>query len=61
MAATTRTRQHAGAQIGNESRKKINICGLNVYGLNSKLLNGVFTDFIEQFDIFCITESKTSE
>ena len=39
----------------------INICGLNVYGLSSKLVFGELNDFIKKFDIFCITESKVSE
>ena len=39
----------------------INICGLNVYGLSSKLALGELNDFIKEFDIFCITESKVSE
>ena len=39
--------------------KVINICGLNVCGLNSKLDNGVFKDYLQMFDIFCVTESRT--
>ena len=44
---------------GNNNRK-LKICGLNVCGLNSKLNNGYFSDYLNMFDIFCITESKVS-
>ena len=45
---------------GNDN-KQLKICGLNVCGLNSKINNGVFNDYINMFDIFCITESKVSK
>ena len=41
-----------------EFQSQIRVCGINVCGLNSKLENGVFYDYIKQFDILCITESK---
>ena len=40
---------------------RINIGGLNVCGLNSKLNLGELNDYIKKFDMFCITESKVSE
>ena len=39
----------------------LKICGINICGLNSKLNNGVFNDYIEEFDICCLTETKTSK
>ena len=40
---------------------QLKICALNVCGLNSKLINGVFSDYLIMFDIFCVTESKVSK
>ena len=37
------------------------ICGINICGLRSKLNNGVFSDYIADFDIPCLTETKTSK
>ena len=39
----------------------IKLCGLNVYGLNSKLDRGILKDHIKLFDIFCVSESKVKE
>ena len=36
----------------------IRLCGLNVCGLNSKLSTGDLDDYIKDFDIFCVSESK---
>ena len=40
---------------------RINIGGINVCGLNSKLNFGELNDYIKKFDMFCITESKVSK
>ena len=37
---------------------EIRICGLNVCGLNSKLKNGIFEDYIKKFHIICLSETK---
>ena len=42
-------------------KNQLKICALNVCGLNSKLINGVFSDYLKMFDIFCVTESKVSK
>ena len=36
----------------------IAICSLNVCGLKSKLINGILYDYMKNFDIFCMTETK---
>lgn len=36
----------------------IRICCLNVYGVKSKWLNGVFEDYRIKFDILCFSETK---
>ena len=41
-------------------RSQIRICGLNICGLNSKLNNGILNDYIKQFDIFCVYETKVA-
>ena len=42
-----------------ESITKIKIAGLNVCGLRSKLKNGIFELFAKNFDILCLSETKT--
>ena len=39
-------------------RTTINICSLNVPGLNYKLNIGHLDDYIKLYDIFCVSESK---
>ena len=41
-----------------EKVKEISICGLNVYGLKSKINNDVFEDYIASFDVVCLSETK---
>ena len=36
----------------------IAICSLNVCGLKSKLINGILYDYMKNFDIFCMYETK---
>ena len=38
--------------------KRLKICTINVCGLKSKLLYPEFDDFLDKYDIICITESK---
>ena len=45
----------------NTGNDQLKICGINICGLKSKLNNGVFSDYIEEFDICCLTETKTSK
>ena len=39
-------------------KQQIKICTLNVCGLNARLNDGILEDYIENFDIFCVSESK---
>ena len=39
----------------------IRICGLNVCGLNSKLNNGILNDYIKDFDILSVYETKVAK
>ena len=39
----------------------IRICGLNICGLNSKINNGILNEYIKQFDIFCVYETKVAK
>ena len=67
ITSTDTTRTPTDTKLGgrpynfghHKNGKEINICGLNVCGLNSKLDNGVFKDYLQMFDIFCVTESRT--
>ena len=38
--------------------KRLKICTINVCGLKSKLLYPEFEDFLDKYDIICVTESK---
>ena len=44
-----------------DDNKQLKICALNVCGLTSKIMNGVFIDYFKQFDIFCVSESRVSK
>ena len=55
-----RSKTNSAYSGNHKNGNRINICGLNVCGLNSKLDNGVFKDYLQKFDIFCVTESRTS-
>ena len=57
---TTPTTNEVQNSHGNDT-KQLKICALNVCGLTSKIMNGVFIDYFKQFDIFCISESKLSK
>ena len=39
-------------------KQQIKICTLNVCGLNARLNDGILEDYIENFDILCVSESK---
>ena len=39
----------------------IRICGLNVCGLTSKINNGILNEYIKQFDIFSVFETKLAK
>ena len=44
--------------VATTDRNIINICSLNVCGLNSKLSTGHLDDYVKLYDIFCVSESK---
>jgi hypothetical protein len=47
------------AMKGEKLEKTLNIAGLNVNGIMSKLRLGILQDFVKSFDIVCVSESKT--
>ena len=46
-------------KVPNINKNIIRIAGLNVYGLESKFRDGQLEEFIENFHIVCLTETKT--
>lgn len=46
-------------EVKNRGTRNVNILGLNVCGLNSKINLGVLEDYIRDYDIACLCETKT--
>ena len=67
LATTTETRndigpeEHINSRDIEHSSSLIRICGLNVCGLNSKINNGILNEYIKQFNIFCVYETKVAK
>ena len=40
-------------------KRYVNLLSLNVCGLRKKLNDGIFEEYIKNFDIICLTETKT--
>ena len=50
---------HSYAKICESEKASIKVCSLNLNGLFSKIKYNVFTDYMQNFDILCLTETKT--
>ena len=46
---------------GDDGNLELKICSINTCGILSKLENGIFTEYLQQFDIFCVSETRTNE
>ena len=57
---TTTRRTNSPLRPHGDGNEQLRIASLNVCGIYSKLQLGVFNDYIKQYDIFCISESKVS-
>ena len=43
------------------NHEKLNLVGINVCGLNSKLNLGILEEFAQDFDILCVSETKCDQ